>query len=262
MQKQKLNSSRRETKDPNMLGSIQGHLLQFNQKSPLIKPTSMCEVKVPKAKECMMTSEIFPVLSEGTIKIGPREQGILYTSLPHSQEKWEKPHCHEPKTNQPIHYLNKVQNDHPEADRVGHSSRTVGSVTQHQVSILPCSNSKKTLLLPLLPVEGQTLPVEDLGFFLSTSPKTFPRVTKPILHLCQKIGITIFLYLDTALVLAASYTQAKEDGQREVKLLQRLQFVLSLEKCQLEPLNNLNTWAWYSTHRIWSCYFPETRSWQ
>ena len=47
--------------------------------------------------------------------------------------------------------------------------------------------------------------------------------------------ITIFLYLDGALVLAHSYTQAKEDGQKVVQLLQKLGFVLSLEKCQLEP---------------------------
>ena len=36
---------------------------------------------------------------------------------------------------------------------------------------------------------------------------------KLILLLCQKIGITVFLYLDNAQVLANSYTQAKADGQ-------------------------------------------------
>ena len=61
------------------------------------------------------------------------------------------------------------------------------------------------------------------------------RVTKPILHLCQKIGIAIFLYLDDTLLLANSFTQAKKDGQMVVQLLQKLGFVLSLEKCQLEP---------------------------
>ena len=49
------------------------------------------------------------------------------------------------------------------------------------------------------------------------------------------MGITVFLCLDDALILGNSYTQVKEDGQRVVQLLQRLGFVLSLEKCQLEP---------------------------
>ena len=59
-------------------------------------------------------------------------------------------------------------------------------------------------------------------------------VIKHILHLCQNMIRTVFLYLDDALVLANSYSQAKEDGQKVVQLLQRLGFVLSLETCQLE----------------------------
>ena len=55
---------------------------------------------------------------------------------------------------------------------------------------------------------------------LSTAPKTFTRVTKAILLQCQECGKTVFLYLDDALVLANSYTQAKEDGQIVVELLQ------------------------------------------
>ena len=48
-------------------------------------------------------------------------------------------------------------------------------------------------------------------------------------------GYNSFLYLCDALVLANSYTHAKEDGQRVVQLLQRVGFVLSLETCHLEP---------------------------
>ena len=48
-------------------------------------------------------------------------------------------------------------------------------------------------------------------------------------------GHNSILYLDNTLVLATSYTEAKEDGQRVVQLLQRLGSVLSLEKCQLQP---------------------------
>ena len=44
------------------------------------------------------------------------------------------------------------------------------------------------------------------------------------------MGIKIFLYLDNALVLVNSYTQTKEDWQRVVLLLQKLDFVLSLKE--------------------------------
>ena len=43
------------TQDSFMLGTIQGHLLQFNQKLPLVKPTCKCEVKVPRTQESMIT---------------------------------------------------------------------------------------------------------------------------------------------------------------------------------------------------------------
>ena len=63
------------------------------------------------------------------------------------------------------------------------------------------------------------------------------------------MGIKVFLYLDDALVLANSYTLAKKDGQSVVQLLERLGFMLSLEKCQLEPTQEytylglvFNTW--------------------
>ena len=124
----------------------------------------------------------------------------------------------------------KIQDDHLQIDKGGHSSRSVGSLTQHQVSILPHSNSKETSLLPLLQVERQSLQIQDFAFSLCTAPNTFRRVTKPILLLCWKMAKTIFLYLHDALILANSYTVSKQDGQRVVQLLQRL----SLEKCQLE----------------------------
>ena len=49
------------------------------------------------------------------------------------------------------------------------------------------------------------------------------------------MGVIVFLYLGGALVLCNSFTQVKEDGQRVVRLLQDLDFMLSLKKSQLEP---------------------------
>ena len=76
---------------------------------------------------------------------------------------------------------------------------------------------------------------KTLSFGLFKAPRTFMRVMKANLLLWWRMAITLFLYLDNVLVLANSYTQAKEDGQRVVQLLQRLGFVLRWEKCQLEP---------------------------
>ena len=65
------------------------------------------------------------------------------------------------------------------------------------------------------------------------------------------MGITVFLHLDDALVLANSYTQAKEDGQKVVHLLQRLGLCWPWWSASWNPLKNLHTLPWCSTHRIW-----------
>ena len=70
--------------------------------------------------------------------------------------------------------------------------------------------------------KGKVYQFKTMTFCLSTASKIFMSVTKHILYLCQKMGITIFPYLDNALGLANSYTQAKEDGKKVVQLLQTI----------------------------------------
>ena len=65
------------TQDPFVLGTIQGYLLQFNQKPTLVKPTFNCEFKVPKNQESMMVLEVRSMLSEGIMEIAPRNKGFF-----------------------------------------------------------------------------------------------------------------------------------------------------------------------------------------
>ena len=80
---------------------------------------------------------------------------------------------------------------------------------------------------------------------------------KPILLLCQKISITVFLHLDNALVLANYYTQAKEDRQRVADLLWKLGLVLILKKCQLEPTQEFIHLALVFKTQNMTVTFPE-----
>ena len=64
---------------PLWLGTIQGHLLQFNQKPPLVKPTWKCEVKEPKTQEGMIAPEVRSILSEGTIEVAQGTRDSLHT---------------------------------------------------------------------------------------------------------------------------------------------------------------------------------------
>ena len=59
---------------------------------------------------------------------------------------------------------------------------------------------------------------------------------KLILLQYQKVGITLFLHLDNALILADKYAWARTDSQRIVPLLWKLGFVLSLIKGKFKPM--------------------------
>ena len=59
---------------------------------------------------------------------GLREQVILGISLHDSQEKWGKLLYHELNGTEPVHYLHKIQNDHPDTDNGGHLFRTMGNL--------------------------------------------------------------------------------------------------------------------------------------
>ena len=65
------------SKDLFVFGTVQRYLLEFNQKSPLVKPIHKFEVKVPKTQESIMTSKVRLMLSEGTIEVGPSNKGFF-----------------------------------------------------------------------------------------------------------------------------------------------------------------------------------------
>ena len=62
-----------------------------------------------------------------------------------------------------------IQNDNPKADKGSHPPGSLGSLTGHHVSILPSPNSKRTPLLPLLHIERQSKPVQELAFWPTDS---------------------------------------------------------------------------------------------
>ena len=224
-----LNSHGRETKgvcdrmDGNHPGylcvwQIQGHLLQFSQKLPPGKPAHECEVKVPKTWESIKTADVRSILSEGIIDLGPGNKGFFtYSFLI-------------PKTNEEIHFIMslKLLNQYITCTNFKMTTQKQIREAIHLGQWTVSFNIKSTYYhIPIagrhhcflcFKWKGKVYQFKTLLIGLSTTSQTFMRVMKPIFHLCWKMGMTIFLflYLDDAVVLANSYTQAKEDGQREV----------------------------------------------
>ena len=137
-------------------GHSLGYLLPFNLKLPLAKPSHRCEVTTPKAYETIYTF-IIP------------------------KKKWHETLHNETEASHPFYCLHKVQDDHPKADQGGKLTRTMSSLTGHQVSILPNSNSKEASLFTLLHVEKHSVTVKDFTFWPINSPKDIYKNNKTYL---------------------------------------------------------------------------------
>ena len=82
---------------------------------------------------------------------------------------------------------------------------------------------------------SERLSVQMSALFLSTSPHTFTRVTKPVVQSLGTMGIQTVFYLDDVLVLADSESGATDGALRTVSLLQNVGFSLNWVKSNLAP---------------------------
>ena len=152
------------------------HLLQFNQKPPLIKPTSKCEVQVS-----MMTSEFNLMLSEGPIELGHGNKGFFtYPFLIL-------------KKNRESHFIMNVK---PLNQYIACTKFKMMTLKQIREAIHPgqwavsldiksayCNipTASRHHCFLHFQWKGKVYQFRTLPFGLSTAPKTFTRVMKPIL---------------------------------------------------------------------------------
>ena len=155
------------------MGSIQDLSLHFNQKPLLVKSSFTCDVKIQKTQEAPMSSEIDTMLSNRTIGLGPGTKGLFTYPFVIPKKNGMSHSIMNLKPLSQCHYMYKIQDNHSKTDQRGHSPGSLGSLTGHQVSILPHPNSKEALLFSLFQVEKCHIPVVDLLFGLSTAPKIF-----------------------------------------------------------------------------------------
>ena len=185
-------SCRRETKiicwwmgiilDPFMLGMVKGHLLHFKQKPLLVKLSYKCKVKIPKAQEAAMSSEIDTILSEGTILLGLRNR-VFHIPLYHSQEEKYESFHNSSEAPHPLLNMHLDSNSRPEADQGGYSVRAISNIAGHLASILwhPSCEKKQLLSLLYFRWKSKIHHFRTLPFSLSRAPEVFTRLIKPIL---------------------------------------------------------------------------------
>lgn len=78
-----------------------------------------------------------------------------------------------------------------------------------------------------------------LPFGLSSAPRVFTKVMKPVSAYLRSLGMRIMVYLDDILILGRSFDESVQNTRRVIDLLQSLGFVINFDKSSLSPKNSL-----------------------
>jgi len=83
---------------------------------------------------------------------------------------------------------------------------------------------------------GKHYQFRSLPFGLATAPFAFTKLTKPVVAHLRIRGMTVIIYIDDILILAPTESKARECVTFIVELIQRLGFVLNLERSITIPV--------------------------
>ncbi len=224
------------TQDSFVLGSLEkGHLIDLEKKPPLVLPSKKSELKVPRKYRAAMKLAVQDLLKEKNIELAPMNKGFFtYPFLI-------------PKKNGDLRFIMNLKPLNKFVRCTRFKMLTLKQVKQtvrpgmwavffdlkSAYCHIPINRRHRCFLR--FQFQGKVYQFRSLPFGLSTAPRTFVRVTRPILLYCRKRGILLFLYIDDGLVLAYSKERARLDGEFVIAFLQQMGFTISWDKSCLEP---------------------------
>ena len=83
--------------------------------------------------------------------------------------------------------------------------------------------------------KGEVYQFKVLPFGLCSAPRTFTKVTRVVVIHCRRLGLRLVVYLDDSLLLARPRRVAFKHRDILMGLLERLGFIINLQKSDLEP---------------------------
>jgi len=89
------------------------------------------------------------------------------------------------------------------------------------------------------PWQGKVYEFQCLPFGLSSAPRVFTKLLKPVLMHLRHQGIRLIMYLDDMLVMTQSRTELEQQLGQITSLLEMLGFVVNREKSQLQPVQRI-----------------------
>lgn len=93
--------------------------------------------------------------------------------------------------------------------------------------------------LQFLDADGRRLEFCGMGFGLSTAPRTWTKLLRPVIAWFRSQAVSVVAYLDDILIISCSQEQAVKDVQLVVTTLTDLGFLINRDKSVLTPQRRL-----------------------
>ena len=98
-----------------------------------------------------------------------------------------------------------------------------------------------------------------LPFGLSSAPRVFTKLMKPVVAQLRKQGIRLIIYLDDILIMAETETLAKQYAQTTCNLLETLGFVINFQKSILVPSKEMEFLGFLIDSRTMTLALPREK---
>ena len=107
--------------------------------------------------------------------------------------------------------------------------------------------------------KGQLFAFTALPFGLSSAPRVFTKILKPVFSYIRSLGISSFYYIDDSLVQDQSYSHCKENTKVLVEVLESLGFEVNKDKSVMEPAQSVEYLGYIINSVDYKVYLPDEK---
>jgi len=109
-------------------------------------------------------------------------------------------------------------------------------------------------------VWGKTLyQYRAMPFGLSSAPREFTKLLKPVMSILRRLGIRMLIYLDDIIILNQDPVSLIKDRDSTIWILQNLGFIISWEKSHLTPSQKVEYLGWLIDSQSMNLSLPEAK---
>lgn len=107
--------------------------------------------------------------------------------------------------------------------------------------------------------EGKMYEYQCLPFGLTSAPRTFTKVMKPIMALLREKGVRCLIFIDDILILATARQELILILQEVITLLRLLGFTINMEKSELTPTQRIQYLGFRIDSRAMTLSLPDNK---